>query len=46
MLLWLSSGEGLFKRDIKNTNHIGTSKNKTKLVISHEEKNIDKFDHF
>lgn len=27
MFLWLSSGKGLFKHDIKNINHIGTLKN-------------------
>lgn len=43
MLLWLSSGEGLFKHDIKNTNHVETSKNNTKTV---RKKNIDKFNHF
>lgn len=35
-LLWLSSGEGLFKHDIKNTNHVGTSKNNTKPVSKKE----------
>lgn len=39
MLLWLSSGEGLFKHDSKNTNHIETSKSKTKPV-SHEGKTL------